>query len=375
MHILANRQVPADLARELSAVPAFLLTCDAQPVVIHAAMDRRSLREAICRRHEQAMLEDLRRLNRMYHFHSGDVILFNSLRQWPLRGLVDWLEELPSTLAPTLVIVLHYTPHPTLDEANPLATEYRRAFERMAASDLRMKFVLMADSRQLQDDFGQISPIPVGLLPIPHCEDIRAAKRRESEEVKFAFVGEARTDKGFDLLPDLVLGLESRVARPLHFVIQGHTSDRQDVVAKEARDRLEQFQQVDLLPAPLADKEYKALIADADVILLPYPQRHYHSQTSGIFAEAMSSGTPAIVPSGTWMAAQVQEYGVGIVFEAGNLGSLIEACEEAIAILPELRDRGLAAAASWRQTHNAASFVAKLQDSVPQACLSHATRN
>jgi glycosyltransferase involved in cell wall biosynthesis len=370
VQILGNRQLPAELAGLLVADPVFSLACDAQPVVFHQGMDHRSVREATCRRHEEAILADLRRLDRMYRFHAGDVVLLNSFRQWPLRGLVDWLEELPSMQAPILVIVLHYTPHATPGEAGPVVEEYRRAFERMAASPVRERFMLMADSRELQQEFGRISPIPVGLLPIPHCGEIPvAAKRDRARDVRFAFVGEARTDKGFHLLPDLVLALESRAACPLRFSIQGYSPDHQDVVAGTARDRLEQFEQVDLIPDALTDEEYKALIADADVIILPYLQRHYHAQTSGIFAEAMSAGTPTIVPSGTWMATQAEQYGVGIVFEAGNLESLIEACQQAIATLSELRDRAADVTADWRQIHNAANFVATLQDSIRRAGL------
>lgn len=373
VHILGNSQLPGDLARKLGVDPVFSLPCDAQPVVFDQGMDRASAREAICRRHEEVILGDLRRLNRTYDFHGGDLILFNSFRQWSLKGLVDWLEERPLLQAPTLVIVLHYTPHAMPGEAGPVVAEYQDAFERMASSPLRERFVLMADSAELQREFGRISPIQVGVLPIPHCEDIPAVNRPEAQEVKISFLGEARTDKGFHLLPDLISALGSRAARPVQFLIQGHSPDPQDVAAREARDRLKQFEHVDLIAEPSTDEEYKSFVADADVILLPYLRRHYHSQTSGIFAEAMSSGTPAIVPSGTWMATQVEEYGAGIVFEADNLASLIGACEQAIATLSELRERSIVAAASWRQVHNAANFVAKLQNSIRHVGLSVAT--
>lgn len=343
----------------------FSLTCDAQPVVVHAGEDQRSIREAICRRHEEAIIGDLRRLHRMYRFQNNDVILLNSFRQWPLRGLVDWLEELPSLQAPMVVILLHYTPHPLPGESGPDAAEYQRAFERMATSPVRARFVLMADSRELQHEFDEISPIGVGLLPIPHCDEIsRAMKDKKAQEIRFAFVGEARANKGFHLLPDLILALRSRIVTSLYFSIQGHSPHCEDVLATKARNRLEQIEQVDLFPDPLTDAEYKALIAGADVILLPYPKLPYYAQTSGVLAEAIGAGTPAIVPSGTWMAAQVREHGAGIIFEAGNLASLVAACEQAIATLPELRDRAADAAVSWRRVHNAANFVATLQESM-----------
>ena len=105
------------------------------------------------------MLADLRRLNRMYRFNDRDVILFNSLREWPLGALIDWLEELPPLEAPTLVIVLHYTPCAVPGDDGPVVADYKRAFDRMAASLRRDRFILMTDSYELQKEFGQLSSI------------------------------------------------------------------------------------------------------------------------------------------------------------------------------------------------------------------------
>ena len=73
------------------------------------------------------------------------------------------------------------------------------------------------------------------------------------------------------------------------------------------------------------------------------------------------------------MARQVEEYGAGVVYEAGNFTSLIEACELAIATLPELREGSVAAAAGWCRVHNAANFVATLQGSIKNAGLAVAS--
>ena len=59
------------------------------------------------------------------------------------------------------------------------------------------------------------------------------------------------------------------------------------------------------------DDEYYRFIESIDLMLIPYTREHYHSQTSGIFAEAMGYGQVVVVSRGTWMSRQLQEYGGG----------------------------------------------------------------
>lgn len=46
---------------------------------------------------------------------------------------------------------------------------------------------------------------------------------------------------------------------------------------------------------------HQALLADADLLLLPYDAVTYGPRRSGILAEARALGVPAVVPVGCWM--------------------------------------------------------------------------
>jgi hypothetical protein len=68
--------------------------------------------------------------------------------------------------------------------------------------------------------------------------------------------------------------------------------------------------QVERVPARLDDAAYDRWLRTADVILLPYATDRYRHSTSGIFAETVVSGGIPLVSPGTWMASQLEKYGL-----------------------------------------------------------------
>ena len=60
------------------------------------------------------------------------------------------------------------------------------------------------------------------------------------------------------------------------------------------------------LPHPLEPKLYQKMIRQTGIGLLAYDRESYASRRAGIFGEYLGAGIPVIVPSGTWMADQLE---------------------------------------------------------------------
>jgi hypothetical protein len=60
----------------------------------------------------------------------------------------------------------------------------------------------------------------------------------------------------------------------------------------------------------MSRSNYEKWFNTADIVLLPYDPKVYHSATSGIFVEAILAGAIPVVRDGTWMASELKRYGL-----------------------------------------------------------------
>ncbi len=129
------------------------------------------------------------------------------------------------------------------------------------------------------------------------------------------FPGQARSEKGYLRLPGIVAALQARggISRPYRFVLQSNLRKagkkarprRKDLDRQAAKEALQRVPGdiVRVVDKPLSNDEYYALIADADVVLLPYDAELYRNRPSMIASEAALFGKPMVVTAGTTLAA------------------------------------------------------------------------
>jgi glycosyltransferase involved in cell wall biosynthesis len=139
-----------------------------------------------------------------------------------------------------------------------------------------------------------------------------------SSPVRILYAGEARSDKGFGLLPGIAEELASeRDAGSITIVCQSTLSEFADDAIRAAVQKLKETRGVELIDRFLPSTEYDDLIAGCDLILLPYDADQYRSRLSAIFVDATCAGVPVVVPEGTWMSRQLEEgLGSGGAFAA-----------------------------------------------------------
>ena len=69
-------------------------------------------------------------------------------------------------------------------------------------------------------------------------------------------------------------------------------------------------------------------------MILPYTLANYHSQTSGVFAEALAQKKAVVCPRGTWMARQTFAFEAGAVFAPDDVEDLAQQTLFVIGALP-----------------------------------------
>lgn len=223
------------------------------------------------------------------------------------------------------------------------------------------------DSEGLASDYVRLSQRPLEVFPIPHTLPAVARSARvdlvppkQHGRIRMVFLGDAREEKGFELLAELVeVVLQAHGLDQVEFVLQAFLSSEVHQAMQPSIDRLVRLQgeRVRIVQQALDEPEYFALLESADVVLLPYDAVTYRSRTSGPFVEALTHGKPVIVPHDTWMAKQLGNSGAGVRFTSGNIESLGVSLVQAAHQLHEMREAAHRMSQSYRDFHNAENFL------------------
>ena len=171
---------------------------------------------------------------------------------------------------------------------------------------LKNKVYFYTDSDGLSEQYSKFG-LKFETLPIPHTS--RHDTKRNSDFVKITYLGDARTEKGYQYLPHVVGDLWTdyvKDGKVLFDIQSNYNIPKGETPIVVARNQLQSFSndRVNLLMNPLSMEEYQNLLLSADILLLPYDANAYYVRTSGIVAEALSCGIPVVVPAGTWLSQQ-----------------------------------------------------------------------
>lgn len=183
----------------------------------------------------------------------------------------------------------------------------------------RMHFY--TDTEELSRDHDLLGNLRFGVLPIPFRTEFAAERRPASDSrLRLVYLGEPRDEKGFSWLAGLIDRMMQNyvAAGKVRFILQANVcapqyNPKSAAVLPLLREYPEDFVHLVGRDAPLTPEEYYGLLAEADIVLLPYDRDRYRACSSGTLAEAIASGCPVVVPANSWMSAQVGE-GTGEVF-------------------------------------------------------------
>jgi glycosyltransferase involved in cell wall biosynthesis len=220
------------------------------------------------------------------------------------------------------------------------------------ASRFGERLVLFADTEPLAAIFHTATGLPVAPVPLPIViPDVPARPGRVRPNVVFA--GGARGEKGYRYLPAAIAACRDRA----RFTVQAGTiGPNDDPLVQRAHRALQRMAGPDLIliEGGLDPEAYLALLADADLLFLPYDAAAYGPRSSGILGEALALGIPAVVPSGCWMADAAGEDRAVLIRPDRPPAAALDA---ALQRLPALTEAAQAGAPAWRARHNPNSLL------------------
>jgi len=186
------------------------------------------------------------------------------------------------------------------------------------------------DTDLLTKIYNDFKTQPFETIAIPSLNGFKILEEWDgSRPMRIVYLGDARDEKGFHYLPNLVRrirasGLDSS---DIHFIFQSNLSiggNSKSIIARRDLKFLND-DGLTLLGGPLNAQNYQNLLESADIVLLPYIAHEYSSRSSGIFVESVSAGVPVIFPENSWMSKQASgRCGLGFVFNELLFDSVIE---------------------------------------------------
>lgn len=196
---------------------------------------------------------------------------------------------------------------------------YAEAFALINQFGLRGNFSFSVESSGLQRCFEQSAKetFPIRFNFVDQHVDpllgLLGAVPEKDDEIIVAFVGEAREEKGFQLLPDVVEAVQAQGAN-VRFRIQcGANVWNQTPPIQSAIARLEAMAKADtrieLLGGALPEDQYLDLIRSADIVFLPYNPPQYRIRGSGVATQAAAFGTQMVVSHGLDIVDTFQGFG------------------------------------------------------------------
>jgi len=270
---------------------------------------------------------ELRKIFAQNNFDRDTVILIPSIDSHLLLDLS--LALLGRQVKPKIIIVVRRGLKDHIQTLGPLIARLRTLLTDLFLKYLHDKknILFLSDSELITDEIVSFGFADAKTLPIPHLPPRQEPPRCRDGTV-IGYFGDARYDKGFDLLPAIIESVFKKY-QSVSFILQSFLFDSsgpvQVAAAKLCALRDAFPDRITLLPKYLSDAEYTDYMRKCSIVLIPYRKQFYGKGTSGILAEAIACGAWAVVPAGTWMAAQKSRYSKIVVFDSLDVGTVAEA--------------------------------------------------
>jgi hypothetical protein len=285
--------------------------------------------------------------------------------QCEARATARWLAELPEARRPWTLVLFpsdRWNRSDELERQRQLA-EFRALADELRAlpAQARRRLIFCSHTEGLRAEITALIGEPVLLAPMNQGADgltparpVSTPALRETPHV-VGVLGGARREKGSHLVPAIVEACRRRTRVDFLLQLNNELLAADEFAALVA---LAGETGVNAAYGALDRDAYIGLLAQCDLVLLPYERRPYRQRPSGILSEAVMAGLPAVVPDGTWLAEQVAGgAAAGRIYAGESAESIADGVLGAIAELPRLQREASQRAAAWRQSQSLDVFL------------------
>jgi hypothetical protein len=260
------------------------------------------------------------------NFNSDTTLFMSTMQHLHGFALYFFIKLYNPSYAPKLILFLRLSLNRIdLNRKTSTFIWYKILFFLFDKIDKKYSIKYVTDSILLKDEFEKYFNIHVEILPIPHI-NISEEKEINYKKIIFTSMGSARKSKGFGIIVEAITKLKNNpIFHNLYFILQCNHSE-EDTNIKNMVTLLKSFSlnNLDLIEKNLNENDYQKLLNCSDVVLIPYDKAIYHSNTSGIFTEAVGAGKPVIVTKNTWMSYYLDKAsGIEIEYNSESLSKAI----------------------------------------------------
>jgi glycosyltransferase involved in cell wall biosynthesis len=293
---------------------------------------------------------------------SGDLIFIHTIGIEQLEQLLSWLESGDRLSLPQYHIMLRR------DIEDPLVTQAKgiglpACLERFYQSKLwPEKVSFYTDTEELVERYNSLSPVKFRQIPVPFRQEKlkqRQPIKDQNSPFQIVYLGDARREKGYHHLPEVVAALWNDYLGPgkVKFTVQSNFSiPGGEPGILTARLNLEQYPEdrVKLIKEAMDAEGYYQLLAEADLLIIPYDVDSYRYRTSGVFTESLAAGKPVVVPANSWLATQVDKRRARIYDSPQDIAQgVIKIIEN----LDEFTQAASQFSLTWRQKHSPDTLI------------------
>ncbi len=221
--------------------------------------------------------------------------------------------------------------------------------------------LLGCETKEMAKEYEAFCGLPFHYLP--HAVNETPLESNDDESVPlpktFSHLGFSRFEKGSDLLQQAMKRFfEKHPEANVRFLLQWVTDfAKEDGSICTKEKTLLSNPKVQYIDKALNSEEYKNLLLQTDVMVLPYRPSSYYARVSRVAIEAAINSIPMIYTRDSWNESLVLEHhGAGTGFDTESVDSLYQAIEYSVTHLDTLKKEAEARRLSALEHYSAATF-------------------
>lgn len=212
------------------------------------------------------------------------------------------------------------------------------------------RFWLLTDSELIQQSYLNTFGLDIHVFPIPHTSKCMPLKKRSSSRVKIWIPGSPNPSRGQNINIECC------------WILTSSDTDMNLYLSDQFAPMIPKDKRTIFLPYYLDEESYARLHSESTFIFLLYDSMIYASRTSGIFVEAVISGTFVLVLEGGWLAFELKKFNLYELILSKDeitpafVGKLAEIANSEI-----VRKKFLIMSEQYRRYHNEKTYQEKMK--------------